>query len=242
MKRASAKLLIDLVREYCGCVEGKGRKLIDIGCGAGHLLAEAQSAGFQVTGVDVSRELLDEAAHNAPGAELHLGAIETLDLPHARFHICILADVLEHTQHPLTTMKTVSELLKPGGAVLVATPSLQSFTSRLMKEKWLEFKTEHLFYFQPSGLHMLLYRSGFSSIRTFPHKKVLNLEYVESHFDRYPSNSILALMFRKGLKLVPRILKQRTFTTSGSGMVALASREHGEAGPFEDSFSDSPRL
>ena len=158
---------------------------------------------------------------------MHLGAVETLDLPYANFDICILADVLEHAQNPLTVMKTVWKLLKPGGTVLVATPSLESFTSRLMKEKWLEFKTEHLFYFRPSSLHLLLYRSGFASIRTFPHKKVLNLEYVESHFDRYPSNSALALMFRKCLQLTPGFLKQRAFATSGSGMVALAAKDMG---------------
>ena len=158
---------------------------------------------------------------------MHLGAVETLDLPYASFDICILADVLEHAQNPLTVMKTVWKLLKPGGTVLVATPSLESFTSRLMKEKWLEFKTEHLFYFRPSSLHLLLYRSGFASIRTFPHKKVLNLEYVESHFHQYPSNSALALMFRKCLQLTPGVLKQRAFATSGSGLVALAAKDMG---------------
>ena len=172
-------------------------------------------------------ELLAQAAYHAPGSELHLGPIETLALPQENFDVCILADALEHVQNPLMVMQTVWRFLKPGGTVLVATPSLESFTSRLMKEKWLEFKTEHLFYFRPSNLHMLLYRSGFSAIKTSPHKKVLNLEYVETHFDRYPSNSLLALIFRGGLKLAPRFLKQRTFTSGGSGMVALAAKEMG---------------
>jgi SAM-dependent methyltransferase len=224
LKRASARLLIGLACEYCGCGEGKGRKLLDIGCGVGHLLAEAQSAKFQVTGVDVSKELLDQATHNAPGAELHLGAVENLDLPHTIFDICVLADTLAHVPNPMSVMKTVWKLLKPGGTILVATPSLESFTSRIMREKWLEFKTEHLFYLSPSNLHLLLYKSGFDSIRTLPHKKVLNLEYVESHFDRYPSNSLPAVIFRKGLNLAPGFVKRRTFTTSGSGMVALATK------------------
>ena len=224
LKRASANLLIDLACNYRSSAGGSSRRLLDVGCGAGHLLAAAQSAGFQVTGVDASRELLDRAADNAPRAELHLGSIETLDLPDASFDLCILADLLEHVQNPLATMRRVWKLLKPGGTVVVATPSLESFTSRFMKDKWIEFKTEHLFYFSPSNLHMLLYRSGFSSIQTFPHKKTLNLEYIESHFDRYPSNSALALMFRKCLKLAPGFLKRRVFTTSGSGMVALATK------------------
>ncbi|MGO9571714.1 MAG: methyltransferase domain-containing protein, partial [Desulfomonilaceae bacterium] len=225
LKRASAELLLDLASDYRRLGQEHGSKLLDIGCGSGHLLAVAQSAGFRVTGVDVSRELLDQAAEHAPGAELHLGAIETLGLPNASFDICILADALEHVQNPLSLLKTVWRLLKPGATLVVATPSLESFTSRMMKEKWIEFKTEHLSYFSPSNLHLLLYRSGFSSIRTFPHKKVLNLGYVESHFDRYPSNSVLALMFLKGLHLTPRLLKQRAFTTSGSGMVALATKD-----------------
>src|SRR5208337_5098460 len=41
LKRASAGVLLDLVSDYCCAEAGNGRKLLDIGCGAGHLLAEA---------------------------------------------------------------------------------------------------------------------------------------------------------------------------------------------------------
>ena len=54
LKRASAGLLLDLTSDYCGPGQVQDSKLLDVGCGSGHLLAAAQSAGFGVTGVDVS--------------------------------------------------------------------------------------------------------------------------------------------------------------------------------------------
>ena len=126
--------------------------------------------------------------------------------------------------------------------MLVATPSLESFTSRLMKEKWLEFKTEHLFYFRPSSLHLLFYRSGFASIRTFPHKKVLNLEYVESHFDRDPSNSALALMFPQMPATHAGVPQAASLCHKWKRNGRLGGQGHGNAESFADHFGDCPGL
>jgi len=224
LRRATAGLLLDDVRDYWGSVEPHEKSLIDIGCGSGDLLAVAESMGFHCTGVDVSHELLDKAASQLRNTQLLLGDIGSLDLPDEGYDVCVLSDALEHFRDPIRVMQSVCRILKPSGITVVATPSLESFTARFMKEKWLEFKREHLFYFRPSSLQQLLYMSGFSSIKTYPHTKVLDLEYVEAHFDRFPTASGAGKLFRRFLAFLPRFLKRRAFTTGGSGMVAIATK------------------
>ena len=223
-KRASARLLLDLICNYKGWKDGNGKSLIDIGCGTGFLIAEADSMGFEPSGVAISQELLDKASVHAKSASLHCGLIEGLDLPGNSFDVCILSDTLEHVRDPVAVMRAVWNILKPDGVVLVATPSLDSFSARIMKDKWIELKEEHLFYFNSANLQTLLYKTGFSCISMAPHRKVLYLEYLKAHFDRYPFDSIIFFNIAKCLDWVPKFIGRIPFKVTGSGMVAIATK------------------
>ncbi len=78
----------------------------------------------------------------------------------------MLADVIEHTRNPLADLAHVWRLLRPGGALFIALPSLDSWSARLMRERWMEFKLEHLFYFDSSTVQTALLRSGFDAHRS----------------------------------------------------------------------------
>jgi hypothetical protein len=68
----------------------------------------------------------------------------------------------------------VWRVLKPGGAIFVATPSLDSWSARWMRERWMEFKAEHLFFFDRATLESALVRAGFEDIRIDRGKKTLS--------------------------------------------------------------------
>src|SRR6185503_16323353 len=87
------------------------------------------------------------------------GSVGSVDLPAATFDIAILADVIEHTRDPLSDLKHVWRLVKPTGLVFIAVPSLESWSARLMKERWIEFKLEHLFFFDSRTMQSLLFRA-----------------------------------------------------------------------------------
>jgi SAM-dependent methyltransferase len=227
LKRASARILLGLVSDYSGRQDGNGKRLLDIGCGGGFLLAEAEIAGYDVTGTDVSAELLRKAASMTNRAVLHQQDAETLDLPEESFDVCVMSDVLEHVRDPLAVLNRVWRFLRPGGIVLAAAPSLDSLSARIMKDKWVEFKIEHLFYFSRSNLQMALYKSNFSAIRMYPLKKKLDLAYVGAHFERFPPNSWLVRGVKGALNLAPEFVKRMPLTVGGSGMVAVATKDGG---------------
>ena len=55
-------------------------------------------------------------------------------------------------------------MLRPGGVLFVAMPSLDSWSARLMRERWMEFKAEHLFYFDSRTMQSLLFKAGFEQV------------------------------------------------------------------------------
>jgi SAM-dependent methyltransferase len=98
-------------------------RVLDVGCGPGrHALALA-SAGFQVTGVDVSARLLEiaRADAHARGLKVSLFRMDARELPFenefdAVISICQGAFGLMGTDDPLILRK-MQEALKPGGVV-----------------------------------------------------------------------------------------------------------------------------
>lgn len=57
------------------------RRVVEVGCGAGPLTAALVDAGFQVTGIDVSDELLRFARAACPGAGFIRGSIYDQAIP-----------------------------------------------------------------------------------------------------------------------------------------------------------------
>lgn len=183
MKQASARLHLADIARYRGTTGGK---LLEIGCGGGDFLLEATRQGYQCTGVEYAVAAVTTARQRVPAAEVLQGEIESLDLPRGAFDICVLCDVLEHVRQPLETLRRIRELLQPDGMLYLTTPSLDSWSSRLLGKSWMEYKPEHLSYFTRETLQRLLYRAGFGSVLVGPGWKVLNLDYVAHHFERFP--------------------------------------------------------
>ena len=118
------------------------------------------------------------------GWDVICGEVE--DIPSKGIYdICVLSDVIEHVRNPRALLERVHELLQPDGIILIATPSLNSWSARLLRSKWMEFKVEHLFYFNSSTLQSLLIDCGFAGIIERKGVKVLNFDYIAAHFERY---------------------------------------------------------
>ena len=154
------------------------------------------------------------------------GSLSTVPLPDASFDLAVLADVLEHTRDPLADLRRLSRLLKPGGTLFMAVPSLDSWSARVMRDRWLEFKLEHLFYFDSATLQLLLFKAGFEHVALSPNWKTLTPEYVKQHFDRFEV-PVLSTMMRAGTALLPGALRRRALRVGGTGVNVMARRAAG---------------
>lgn len=237
LKAATARQYLRLLARYRG--DGAGT-LLEVGCGHGDLLLEARRMGYAVTGVELAPAAADRAARRLREADegttagaVWCGRLEDLALPSGGFDVCVLADVIEHARDPLALLAAVRRALRPGGTLLLATPSLDSWSARLLRRNWMEFKPEHLSYFDPQTIQTLLLRAGFGGVIVRPGWKVLSLDYVAGHFASY-AVPVVGRLVRTVARLAPWRLRRLPVPVVASGMVVMARA--GAAGA-----ADSPR-
>lgn len=103
---------------------GDGLRLLDVGCGTGHHLAQLQQRGFEVCGVDGSEEMLKHARINLPNADLQLADVESLPFPDNCFDYIVCVEVLRYLPNPSPCVREMSRVLKPGGVCLATAAPL----------------------------------------------------------------------------------------------------------------------
>ncbi|MFP5069353.1 class I SAM-dependent methyltransferase [Pseudonocardia nantongensis] len=96
---------------------GPGARMLDVGCGAGELLARAAADDLVVSGVDAERRALAAAERLVPGAVLTLGDAHDLPCDDGVFDLVTLVQVLEHLANPLLALREACRVCAPGGAV-----------------------------------------------------------------------------------------------------------------------------
>jgi ubiquinone/menaquinone biosynthesis C-methylase UbiE len=118
-KRLSALL------DSCLPERGDGLRLLDVGCGSGHHMASLAEKGFEVSGVDGSEEMLEQARANNPGADVRLADVESIPFGDASFHFVLCIEVLRYLPDSTRCIREMARVLKPGGVCLAtAAPAL----------------------------------------------------------------------------------------------------------------------
>ncbi len=139
-------------------------RLLDVGCGPGFMLDTARARGWEAVGVDPSPFSVELARRN--GFEAHEGLLEDLALAEASFDAVALLQVVEHVTDPRPLLGECRRLLRPGGALLVATPNPRSMLARVKRERfnyWIP--PMHCTWYAPDTLHRLLVGAGFAPVR-----------------------------------------------------------------------------
>lgn len=100
---------------------GHGRTVLDAGCGSGRWSIRLADAGWTVTGVDISAQLLALAPRNT-GVTYLEGAIQDLELPAASFDAWLSVTALQHITVPAdfdAALDNLTRMLRPGGLAAV---------------------------------------------------------------------------------------------------------------------------
>jgi 2-polyprenyl-3-methyl-5-hydroxy-6-metoxy-1,4-benzoquinol methylase len=115
-----------------------GATVMEVGCGEGQLLQAIKADGdpsWRVVGVDISEEACE--ALRRTGLEMRCAQFEDLDWPAATVDIVIMNQVIEHLADPRACVARAAALLRPGGLLLIETPSVGSWDRDwVAPDKW----------------------------------------------------------------------------------------------------------
>jgi len=149
--------------------DGAGRRLLDFGCGAGLFLEVAHERGFDGHGVDLSPDSVARARTRPGGANAHFGAPgDVPEIAAGGFDVITMWSVLAHLAQPVEDLTVLRGLLADDGVLLVLTVNANSLLLKAQRERWGGFTPNHLKFYSPTTLPLLLRRAGFAAIAMRP--------------------------------------------------------------------------
>ncbi|WP_042220436.1 class I SAM-dependent methyltransferase [Oceanobacillus manasiensis] len=136
-EKGSRSTIIPFIQQHI--VEGN--MVLDVGCGDGYGSYLLKKAGYKVTGVDISNEMINHAKKALPEGEIVFkkADINELSFPEESYDALIAINVLEWTEDPLHALNEMIRVTKDGGHLCIgilgptAGPRANSF-SRLYGE------------------------------------------------------------------------------------------------------------
>ncbi len=112
-------------------------KILEIGCGAGLFCLESARQATTVIGIDISLFVLDFARQvkdevHSQNVSFQQGDAEQLAFRDETFDLVICSEVLEHVPDPQRALAEIRRVTKPGGTVILTTPSAVSLSDLFM--------------------------------------------------------------------------------------------------------------
>jgi SAM-dependent methyltransferase len=107
-----------------------GRRVLDVGCGAGYGSAALAESARSVTGVDVSAEALAwaRAHYGRDNLEFVEASADALPAPDASVDLVVAFEMIEHLQDWRAFLAEVRRVMAPGASFIVSTPNLAYYT------------------------------------------------------------------------------------------------------------------
>jgi SAM-dependent methyltransferase len=139
----------------------KGGKVLDVGCGRGQFLRLLSRLGYDVRGTELS-------ADSAAAAQCHLGdrvragSLNSCAFADEEFDAVTAWQVFEHLHGARETLRECRRILKPGGALVLSMPNIDSWQHRWASSEWFHLDLpRHLYHYSPVTLRRLLESEGF---------------------------------------------------------------------------------
>jgi SAM-dependent methyltransferase len=96
-----------------------GKTLLDAGCGAGQVAADAAARGAAVSGLDASEGLLGVARRRTPSGDFQVGDIESLPFEDGAFDVVTAFNSIQYATDPAAAVAELARVCRAGGSVAI---------------------------------------------------------------------------------------------------------------------------
>lgn len=144
-------------------------KLLDVGCGPGHLMYFLPKANnLSVFGCDISENSLQRAREKGMKT-VKCNLWEKFPFPDESFDVIVASEVIEHIYDTETFIRELKRIMKKDGILIITTPNVASLGRRVMllfgMNPILEYKLSggagHIRYFTFKDMKHFLRENGF---------------------------------------------------------------------------------
>ncbi len=223
-------------------------KLLDVGTGTGvfALYVAKQMPDCEVTGIDLSTAMLEQASDKTQGLtniHFHSMDMEVLTFTESSFDAitcCFSLYFLENIEKGLSHLAT---RLKPGGRMAVSFYQTSAFQplADLFKQRYALFKPEYAksepweSFSNPASTHALFTQAGLDNIKLFPETLRFHLTSADMWWDilwntgyrrllKKLSDKEFAIFKQQHMQEVTRLCKDTTYWVDCSMMIAIGDK------------------
>ena len=151
--------MLALIREHAPA----GRRLLEVGTGAGLFLKAASRAGWEASGLELSGEGA-AFARDRLGLDVRQERAEVMSFGAGTFDVAVMFDVIEHLFDPRAVLTATRAALKPGGILVVSTPNFKALSRFVLGVDWAVLSPlEHTHYYTERTLAAMLKGCGFAT-------------------------------------------------------------------------------
>ncbi|MFX1277410.1 MAG: class I SAM-dependent methyltransferase, partial [Promethearchaeota archaeon] len=202
------------------CLNSLPMKILDIGAGSALLLKYFHDRGWEVKGIEPNHLICDYVKNEFDIDLISCTFEKFLEINKDKFSVINLSYILEHVINPIWMIEKINDnLLFENGIICIEVPNdfnpLQLIVYSKIDNNWWINK-DHINYFTPKTLKILLARTGFEVIHTevtFPLEFFILMgdNYITSPELGRPSH-LRRVEFEKNLELYNKKLKKDLYS------------------------------
>lgn len=166
------------LQDYCSQLGVHAGTILEVGAGFGTFCEELRSLDIfeRIIALEPTPDLAETCRDR--GLEVIESTVEELD--DIEVDVVAAFEVLEHLFAPLEFIKKCRSLLRPGGMLLLTCPSWKGFDVSTLKTLSNTVDHEHLNYFHPYSIRLLVANNGFS-VKEVETPGTLDADIVRKH-------------------------------------------------------------
>lgn len=126
--------IVEQIEKRTEFQDKKSIKILDIGCGRGNISMPLASLSYEVLGIDLDQESINELnnKNQFKNAQFRVQDATTLDI-NEKYDFIIASEVIEHIEKPEEFLKFLKNILKEKGFLIATVPNGKSLEERIRK-------------------------------------------------------------------------------------------------------------